>query len=171
MLNSARQQIPARPSTSGLRVGIAVALLLVCLVVVLCVTMSPTPINLGREDAIRKLLTVLHDNGVPEWFGYSKLEFTANIAMFIPLGLLIGLALPRGLGWLGLVLPPAFSACIELTQALVLSQRTATIEDVIANSLGGWIGLAAAWTIRLIVHRRDQKVIAQARWDERWGSR
>ena len=171
MLQSARPVAPSRPSTGGLRAGIAVTLLLVCLGVVLWVTMSPTPINLGREDAIRKLLTLLHDNGVPEWFGYSKLEFTANIAMFVPLGVLIGLALPRRGVWLGLLLAPAFSGAIELAQALLLSQRTASVQDVVANSIGGWIGLLIAVVIRALVHARDRKVIAQNQWDQRWGRR
>lgn len=146
-------------------------LLLLCLAVVLWVTMSPTPINMGREDAIRKLLAVLHDNGVPDWFGYSKLEFTANIAMFVPLGLLICLALPRRGVWLGLLLAPAFSAAIELAQALLLSQRTASVQDVIANGLGGWAGLLIAIIVRALVHARDRKVVAQSQWDQRWGRR
>ena len=171
MLQSARPAAPSRPSTGGLRAGIAVTLLLLCLGIVLWVTMSPTPINLGREDAIRKLLALLHDNGVPEWFGYSKLEFTANIAMFAPLGLLIGLALPRRGVWLGLLLAPAFSGVIELAQALLLSQRTASVQDVVANSIGGWIGLLIAVVIRALVHARDRKVIAQSQWDQRWGRR
>ncbi len=171
LLSSARPVAPSRPSTSGLRVSIAIVLLLVCLAVVLWVTMSPTPINLGREDAIRKLLAVLHDNGVPLWFGYSKLEFTANIVMFVPLGLLIGLALPQRGVWLGLLLAPAFSAAIELAQALLLSQRTASVLDVVANSLGGWAGLLIAVAVRAVVHARDRRVVAQSQWDQRWRSR
>lgn len=171
MLRSAPQTVPDRPSTGGVRVGVAATLLLVALGVVLLITMSPTPINLGHEDAVRKLLSLLHSNGVPEWFGYSKLEFTANIVMFVPLGLLIGMVLPQRHWWLGLLLAPAFSACIELTQALLLSQRSATIHDVVANSLGGWIGLVIALVIRAMVHARDRRVIAQAEWDQRWGRR
>jgi len=171
MLNAAPARVPSRPSTSGIRVGIALTLLLICISVVLLVTMSPTPINLGQEGAIRKLLSVLHSNGVPEWFGYSKLEFTANIVMFVPLGLTIGLVLPgRGL-WTALLIVPAISAAIELAQALLLSQRTATIQDVIANTIGGWLGLLIAVAIRAIVHARDRKVIERALWDRQWANR
>jgi glycopeptide antibiotics resistance protein len=165
LLNTAPVRRPERPGKSHVRVGIAVTLLLVYVAVVLMMTMSPTPLDRGYESSIDKLLGVLHRNGVPEWFGYSKLEFTANIAMFVPLGFLAGLALPTRLAWLGLLLLPAFSGAIELTQAAMLSQRFATIEDVIANSVGGWIGLLIAFMIRAMVHSRDQKVIAQAGWD------
>jgi glycopeptide antibiotics resistance protein len=167
LINAAPQRPAARPAKSHMRVGIAVTLLLIYVAVIVTMTMSPTPLDRGYESAIDKLLSVLHRNGVPEWFGYSKLEFTANIAMFVPLGFLVGLALPQRVAWLGLLLLPAFSGGIELTQAAMLSQRFATIEDVIANSVGGWIGLLIAFTIRAMVHARDQKVIARAVWDAR----
>lgn len=171
MLDAARPAPPPRPTTGGLRAGVAIVLLLICLAVVLWVTLSPTPINMGREDDIRRLLTMLHDNGVPEWFGYSKLEFTANIAMFIPLGLLVGLALPwRGV-WLGLLIAPMISAAVEVAQAGLLAQRTASVLDVVANSLGGWIGVLMAVILRVLVHSRDRKVLAQSQWDQRWGRR
>ena len=91
----------APPPRSHLRIGSAVSGLAVYAVVVLAMTMSPTPLDQGYESAIAKFLGVLHRNGVPEWFGYSKLEFTANIAMFIPLGFLIALALHDAQGRIG----------------------------------------------------------------------
>ncbi|WP_298862272.1 VanZ family protein [uncultured Microbacterium sp.] len=167
LLNAAPQRTAERPGKSHVRVGIALILLLLYVGVVLAMTMSPTPLDRGYASSIDKVLGVLHRNGIPEWFGYSKLEFTANIAMFVPLGFLVGLALPTRVAWLGLFLLPAFSGGIELTQAAMLSQRFATVEDVIANSVGGWCGLLAAFIIRAMVHSRDEKVIAQAEWDLR----
>ncbi|MGB3731821.1 VanZ family protein [Microbacterium sp.] len=164
LLGAAPEYVEERPGKSHVRVGIAVLLLLVYLGVVLAMTISPTPLDRGYASSIDKVLSVLHRNGVPEWFGYSKLEFTANIAMFVPLGFLVGLALPTRVAWLGLFLLPAFSGAIELTQAAMLSQRFATVQDVVANSVGGWIGLFVAFAIRAMVHARDQKVIAQAEW-------
>lgn len=167
LISAAPEKPVGRPARSHLRAGIAVTLLLVYVGVVLAMTMSATPLDSGYESSIDKVLSVLHRNGVPEWFGYSKLEFTANIAMFVPLGFLVGLALPQRVAWLGLLLLPAFSGGIELTQAYMLSQRFATIEDVIANSAGGWIGLLIAFAIRAMVHTRDRKVIARAEWERR----
>lgn len=160
-----RDKRAVRSGRSHVRAGIAVALLAGYAAVILLMTMSPTPVDRGYESSIDRLLDMLHRGGVPEWFGYSALEFTANLAMFVPLGLLIGLALPQRIAWHGLILLPAFSAGIELTQALLLSQRYATIEDVIANSIGGWIGLLIVFAIRAMVHARDRKMLAPAERD------
>lgn len=157
----------ARPSKSYARVTIAVSLLLLYILIVLMATMSPTPLDQGYEASIDRLLGVLHRNGVPQWFGYSKLEFLANVLMFVPLGFLVGLALPRRAVWSGVILLPLFSVGIEMTQLTFLSERFASPTDVIANSSGGWIGLIVAFTIRAAVHARDQKVLARAFWDAR----
>lgn len=157
----------ARPSKSHARATIAVSLLLLYIVIVLMATMSPTPLDQGYEASIDRLLGVLHRNGVPQWFGYSKLEFLANILMFVPLGVLVGLALPQRAAWSGVILLPLFSVGIEMTQSTFLSERFASLTDVIANSSGGWIGLIVAFTIRAAVHARDQKVLARAFWEVR----
>lgn len=159
--------VTRRPSPSRLRVWMAILLLIFYGGVVLAVTMSPTPLDRGFSQAIAKVLDVLHRNGVPEWFAYSQLEFAANIAMFIPLGFLVGLVLPRRVQWLGIILIPAFSGLIEFTQSAFLDQRFATVSDVIANSAGGWFGLLIAAMMRAAVYARDEKVIAIALWEAR----
>jgi len=133
--------------------------------VVLAVTLSPTPLDRGYETSIAKVLSVLHNHGVPEWFGYNKLEFSANIAMFIPIGILVTLLLPSRAWALALLLCPALSVAIELTQAVALTARFATLADVAANSLGALIGIIVAVVLTVIVHRRDEKVIARALWE------
>lgn len=164
------RDVVQRPPRSHLRAAIAIVLLLACLGVVLLATTSPTPLDQGYESSIDKFLAVLHRNGVPDWFDYRELEFTANVAMFVPLGLLLGLALGRVM-WLGILLLPALSAGIEWFQATFLSARIATLQDVVANSIGGWIGLLCAAIIVGMVHARDRKVINRALWDARYGPR
>ena len=127
-------------------------------------TLWPTPLDQGFESSINKLFVVLYRNGVPLWFGYNKLEFTANILMFIPLGFLVALLLPTRIWWLALFMCPAMSVAIELTQALALSARFATVVDVVANSLGALVGILIAVMLRAVVHDRDQKVTARALW-------
>ena len=127
-------------------------------------TLWPTPLDQGFESSINKLFVVLYRNGVPLWFGYNKLEFTANILMFIPLGFLVSLLLPTRIWWLALFMCPAMSVAIELTQALALSARFATVVDVVANSLGALVGILIAVMLRAVVHDRDQKVTARALW-------
>lgn len=160
-----------KPPKSQVRNGLSITLLTLYTAFVLLVTMWPTPVDSGYSGAIDRVLAVLHRNGVPEWFGYNELEFSANIAMFIPLGFLLGLALPRKIMWLALILVPAFSGAIEWTQGSFLEARVATVQDVIANTTGGWIGILIAFIIRAMVYSRDEKVIARALWDAKHGGR
>ncbi|HEV7949290.1 MAG TPA: VanZ family protein [Glaciihabitans sp.] len=136
-----------------------------CLTIVLFATMWPTPLDRGYSESINRVLEVLHRNGVPEWFGYDKLEFSANIVMFLPIGFLVALLLPSQVWWLALLICPILSGGIELIQANFLSARFATITDVIANSIGATIGALLAGTLLAIVHSRDEKVLARALWE------
>ena len=118
------------------------------------------------------MLNGLHRIGVPDSFGYMELEFVANIGMFIPLGFLLGLALPGWGWWLALLILPAYSGLIEWTQGEFLGDRVSDIRDVVSNSIGAWIGTIIAAFIRAMVHARDRRVLARARWDdEHRGSR
>lgn len=130
-----------------------------CLAVVLLATLSPTPIDQGYESAVERVLAVLHRNGVPGWFGYRWFEFAANILMFVPVGFFLSLVFPTRFLWLALPLIPALSGSLEFTQYLVLPARFATVNDVIANSLGGWLGIAGAAIVVVAVHVRDRRVI------------
>ena len=158
---------PLRPPKSRIREWIAVSALLFYAAIVLAATMWPTPLDSGFESSITRFLDVLHRNGMPMWFGYNKLEFSANIVMFIPLGFLVSMLLPVRLWWLALVICPGMSIMIELIQGAVLAGRFATVNDVIANSTGALIGAIVAMTIRAIVHQRDEKVLARAIWELR----
>jgi glycopeptide antibiotics resistance protein len=155
------------PPRSGARTLIASTGLFLCVVVVLMATLWPTPLDQGYSESINRVLEVLHRNGVPAWFGYDKLEFSANIAMFVPLGFLLALLLPQRVWWLALIISPALSIGIELTQAQLLTQRFATVSDVIANSSGAVIGATFAVALRGAVHARDETVVARALWEQR----
>ncbi len=162
-----------QPPPSHSRRNSALLLLAVYAGIVAMMTLSPTPLDQGFESAIDKFLGVMHRNGVPEWFGYRELEFTANIAMFMPLGFLVALALPARLWWVAAFMSLALSAAIELFQAGLLTARFATMSDVVANTLGGLIGTLLAVGLRALVHTRDGKVVARALWahDEHTDSR
>lgn len=139
----------------------AAALLALYGVVVALVVFWPTPVDRDYQDAIIRLLSVLHRHGVPEWFGYRALEFSGNVAIFVPLGFLVFFVLPRRRWWLALLIVPALSVTIECTQALLLAQRFATVSDVVSNSLGAVIGVLLALLLRALVHRRDARMLAQ----------
>jgi len=154
-----------KPSKSRAREWLGTVALAFCLGIVLLATMWPTPLDQDYGAAVEKFLAVLHRNGIPMWFGYNKLEFSANIVMFMPLGFLITLLLPTRALWLALFICPGLSIGIELTQAVALSARFATVTDVIANSTGALLGIILCVFLRGFVYARDQKLVARALWD------
>lgn len=153
------------PPKSRVRQQLGLALVLMYGVVVILATMWPTPLDQGFAASINRLLAVLHRNGIPEWFGYSKLEFSANVLMFLPLGFLVSMLLPVRVWWLALIILPGLSVAIELTQAVALSARFATVSDVIANSTGAVIGTLFAVMLRAAIYDRDEKIISRRLWE------
>lgn len=95
----------------------------------------PVPVDRGAEGLLKEI-----SSGIP-WLSYAVIEATANVLLFVPLGILLARVLPRR-RWL--VVPIAFVATmtIEFSQALLLSERTPSVGDVIANVTGAVIGLA-----------------------------
>ena len=93
--------------------------------------------------------------GVPNFVGYDLVEFGANIALFIPLGLLMGFGLRRF--WLAVGLGVLATSLIEASQWLFLPQRFASGFDILANSLGALLG-ALCW---LLWSRNRRKVRAE----------
>ena len=78
--------------------------------------------------------------GLTPWEGYDLIEFTANIALFVPLGVLLLVWWRRG-GWLhATVVAFATSLTIEVLQQLLRPERYASASDVVANTLGGAVG-------------------------------
>ena len=95
------------------------------------------------SDLQSALWRFLHDLGV-EWLTFDVVQFAANVVLFIPIGLLVALILPRRWRWLVAPGVLAVSAAIEGVQAL-LPNRHADLGDVIANTAGGLVGLAIAY--------------------------
>ena len=84
------------------------------------------------------------------WITFDLLEFTANVALFAPAGVLGALWLGRR-WWLAIPLGLALSAAIETTQGLVLEGRLADVRDLVSNTVGtalGALAIAAARRIR-----------------------
>lgn len=150
------------PPRNKLRRVASISLLTVYLAAMAVVTLTPSPVDKGYESTISRLLKLMH---APEWFGYAQLEFSANVAMFVPLGFLFGLAFARRARWFALIVSPVLSVIIELTQATLLPERYPTLSDVIANSLGGTIGVLIALFLRWLLRRRDANLVARELWE------
>ncbi len=105
----------------------------------------PTPVDRGASPLLRSTLAALHRRGFPDWFDYHFVEFTANIALFVPLGMLSLFATGRALAWLAVAAGVGASATIELGQSLLLPERFPSGLDVLANGVGAAIGVAIGY--------------------------
>lgn len=130
-------------------IGFAATALLVALI-----TLTPQSDTSAHGAVSMTILRLLHSVGVPDSFGPTQWEFTANVIMFKPLGFFLALAWCGQRLWRGVILLPMISAGIELAQRLFLASRYPTIQDVVANSLGGWFGLAVGAIFIWWIHRR-----------------
>ena len=86
------------------------------------------------------------------------LEKAFNVVLFLPLGAALAL---RGLS-LGrtVLVATAFSAAVELTQAVFVTGRTTSFDDVLFNTLGAAVGHAL---LQFLVPKRELRGISQVR--------
>lgn len=142
-----------------MRSSVAKALLVAYVVFVAVVVLWPTPIDSGQGPLIARVLGVLHGWGVPSWFNYTVLEFSANVGIFVPLAFLLGLVLPTRLRWVPFLAGPAASVAIEVGQSLFLPGRFATPWDVLANSLGAVVGGVLAISVHRALDQRTTQTL------------
>ncbi|MBD7958268.1 VanZ family protein [Microbacterium sp. Sa4CUA7] len=149
------------PSTSGPRHAIAAILASGYGLFLALVVFWPSPIDRPFAALLARLIAEAHERGVPSFVDYAFIEFTANVALFIPVGVVLGLIVPLRWTILALLLGPALSGAIELAQHVLLPGRYSSGADIVANSWGAAVGVILAVTVRAIVALRDEKVIAR----------
>ncbi len=157
------------PPKSRLRHGLVISVLALYTMFILAVTLSPTQLDVSTQRLVFRFVDVLHRFGVPTWFDYAEVEFTANILMFVPFGFMVTLLLPVRFAWLAIIISLSFSMGIEFFQREFLAARVFDVRDIVANTLGGSIGFVMAAFLRSLVHGRDRHVIARALWQARRG--
>jgi len=126
---------PAHDSAAPRVRSIAAWILGAYLVALTLIAFWPSPVDAGAGPLIRLLTRV-----VP-MLTYARLEFGANILLFVPLGVLLTLILRDR----ALVLPIAIvlTLAIESVQGVLLDRRTPSELDMVANTAGACIGLLA----------------------------
>lgn len=131
---------------------LTITLLVVYLAGLVRVTLWP---QIGADkgfDLVRSALSWLHSIGVPLTF--SATEFVANIVLFVPFGVLVGL-LARWPSWLVVLAGAVTSGVIELTQLLFLPDRVADVRDLVANTLGSLVGVLVLLWVRAATQSRE----------------
>lgn len=118
----------------------------------------PSPVDRPVQGQLAGTLLLLHALGIPEWINYAFVEASANVVLFIPLGIAATLAFPRRKWWQTAALGLLASACMELGQLLFLSSRFASIVDVITNTAGCVTGaLLATAGLGALKEQQDQR--------------
>lgn len=140
---------PAQSSPGSRR--FALVLLVTYLVVLVLIAFWPEPVDRGAVGLLDRIERYL------PWATYGRIEFAANVALFVPFGWLLSILLSRA-RYLVLPLGLLATITIETVQGDLLSQRTFDISDILANTAGVCIGmLLAALGERLTRRRTDPR--------------
>ncbi len=124
-----------------MRLPVRIAQLLLAVYAVLLAVAVFSPSNHDQSQMVLWLGRVLHDWGVPvKWTTFGRLEVAMNAAIVAPLTFL-AVAVKPSWSWrdwtaLGFVV----SCAVELVQLVLLSGRQASFSDVVANTLGAFVG-------------------------------
>lgn len=108
--------------------------------VVAWVTLGPQPLDDSANSLLWRALAFFGRHESTDWITYNRVEFAANVAMFIPIGLFFLLLFGRRQWWLAIIFSIGLTVAIESTQ-LLLPGRVTDIRDIVSNSTGGVIGV------------------------------
>jgi glycopeptide antibiotics resistance protein len=137
------------PPPRRLTRGWAIALGIPFIVALAALTLTPSRVEQSMPNLLDLVLTMAHRLGW-ESLDFTRLEVLANVLVFIPLGILAFVLLPRRIWPLALFVGPALSLAIEAAQRIALPHRAPTVADVLANSAGATIGVVLAILCTLV---------------------
>ena len=112
----------------------------------------------GDISIIYRVLDALHRRGYLLSIDDNQLEFLANIALFVPVGMFLLLLFGTRLWWVALTASFALTTFIEIAQRSIPG-RVPDERDLIANGLGAVIGVLVALVLTLpaTLRRRRQR--------------
>ena len=105
------------------------------------ITLRARPYGSDIASALDRLLAWLAQRESTAWITFERVEFAANVAMFIPLGIFAVLWFGVRGWWAAPVLGLVTSAAIEFAQAAFLDTRVADARDLVSNTLGSIVGM------------------------------
>jgi glycopeptide antibiotics resistance protein len=132
------------------------ALTLVYLGVVGWITLGPQPLDANGSAILLRIVAELQQHDLTGWVTYSRIEFLANVAMFVPIGVFFLLLMGRK-WWI-----PAIFAGIGVTMAiefvqLYLPGRVSDPRDLVSNTVGAAVGVIAALIVTTPAAIRDRR--------------
>ena len=125
--------------------------------VVAWVTLGPQPLSTASRGLLRRILAALGNHELTDWITYDRVEFVANVLMFVPIGLLFVLLFGRRQWWLAVLIGIAITLMIELAQSSIID-RVSDPRDVLANTAGAFLGVLVALAITGPAARRGKRM-------------
>lgn len=142
----------ARRGAAPLR-SVGVGGLLLAVPIVLTITLWPSHLFMGMKPQVVRGLEWMHERELVEWLYWTRLEVLANVAMLVPVALLLTFALGARRWWLAAAACIAGSIGVELVQHF-MPGRVASVGDVVANGLGACVGALLAAGLEAIARAR-----------------
>ncbi|MBH0131536.1 VanZ family protein [Salinibacterium sp. NK8237] len=112
------------------------------LAVVALMTLTSTSGN-PRNSLLHQLTNLVDRFPATRSLTVTDVEFLANIALFVPVGLFFVLLVGSRRGWLALALAIVLTVGIEIVQQFIPS-RVFDLRDIVSNSAGAAIGVVVA---------------------------
>ena len=128
------------------------------------ITLGPQPLDEGTDSLVWRLLAFFSRFDALSWVTYATLEFWANVAMFVPVGLFFVLLLGRRRWWVAVVAGVALTCAIEFAQ-MFLPDRVSDPRDIVANSVGAFVGVIVALIVTwpaAVRRARERRLRARA---------
>ena len=116
----------------------------------------------GDISVVYRVLDALHRRGYLLSVDDTELEFLANIALFVPVGMFLLLLFGTRLWWVALAASFAMTTFIEIAQRSIPG-RVPDERDLMANGLGAVIGVLIALVLTLpatLRRRRKRRATA-----------
>ena len=100
----------------------------------------PSPLDQPVQGQVAGFIFFIHALGVPTWIGYGFIEAAANVALFVPLGVVATLSFPGKPWWRIGAFGLLVSGFMELGQLLFLHNRFPSPLDLATNAAGSLLG-------------------------------
>jgi glycopeptide antibiotics resistance protein len=133
------------------------------------VTLTPGAEAPTSSDLVVRVLARLQRYDELSWLSFDRAEYLANVALFVPIGLLLLLIVGSRLWWVALTGAIFLTSSIETIQRVVPG-RVSDDRDIAANTLGAVLGIVVALvlTFPATVRRwRDEEDQQEATYSRR----